>query len=69
MQAFALKLQNAKGMEMNGTAFAKKEDRLKEAASTYLKCGRFRDFCEMQCELGNWKKAMAFAPAVSIEYW
>jgi len=27
------------------------------------------DFCEVQCELGNWKKAMAFAPAVSIEYW
>ena len=54
---------------MSGTVFAKKEDRLKEAASTYLKCGRFKDFCEVQCELGNWKKAMAFAPAVSIEYW
>ena len=56
-------------MQMIGTQFAKKEDRLKEAASVMLKCGRFRDFCEIQCQLGNYKKAMAFAPKVSIEYW
>jgi hypothetical protein len=56
-------------MSLLGTQFAKKEDRLKEAADVFLKCGRFKDFCEVQCELGNYKKAMAFAPAVSIEYW
>jgi hypothetical protein len=56
-------------MALLGTQFARKEDRLKEAANVYLKSGRFKDFCEVQCELGNYKKAMAFAPAVSIEYW
>jgi len=69
MQARAEKLQKASGMSMIGTQYAKKEDRLKEAANVMLKSGRFRDFCEIQCQLGNWKKAMAFAPAVSIEYW
>jgi len=29
----------------------------------------FKDYCEVQFELGNHAKAMAFAPAVSIDYW
>ena len=65
----AVKLQNATGMAMANTAYAKKEDRLQEAANNFLQTGQFRQYCEIQFQLGNYKKAMAFAPAVSIEYW
>jgi len=54
---------------MINTAYAKKEDRLKEAAKEFLRVGDFKQFCEIQFELRNFKKALAFAPAVSIEYW
>ncbi len=54
---------------MHGTQFAKKEDRLAEAAKLHLRCGQFREFCEIQVKLGNFEQAMAFAPAVSIEFW
>lgn len=47
----------------------KKEDRLKEAANIYLKLGKTKEFCEIQMQLKNYKKALAFAPGVSIEYW
>ena len=56
-------------MAMANTAFARKEDRLQEAANNFLRTGQFRQYCEIQFQLGNYKKAMAFAPAVSIEYW
>ena len=65
----AVKLQNAAGMAMANTVFARKEDRLQEAANNFLRTGQFRQYCEIQFQLGNYKKAMAFAPAVSIEYW
>ena len=54
---------------MANTAYAKKEDRLHEAANNFLRTGQFRQYCEIQFSLGNYKKAMAFAPSVSIEYW
>ena len=54
---------------MINTAYAKKEDRLQEAANNFLRTGQFREFCEVQFQLGNYSKAMAFAPSVSIEYW
>ena len=54
---------------MINTAYAKKEDRLQEAANNFLYTGQFKEFCETQFQLGNYKKAMAFAPSVSIEYW
>jgi hypothetical protein len=54
---------------MQHMSHLKKEDRLKEAAQTYLKLGKTREFCEIQMQLKNYKKAMAFAPGVSIEYW
>lgn len=54
---------------MYNTQFAKKEDRLQEAAKLYLRAGNFREYCETLIELGDFTKAMAFAPAVGIEYW
>ena len=47
----------------------KKEVRLKEAAQIYLKLGNIKEFCEIQFQLKNYKKALAFAPGVSIDYW
>ena len=35
----AVKLQNAAGMAMANTAYAKKEDRLQEAANNFLRTG------------------------------
>jgi hypothetical protein len=54
---------------MLNTMYSKKEDRLAETAKQYIRCGKFREYCEVQFELKNYSKAMAFAPAVSIEYW
>lgn len=39
---------------MINTQLAKKEERLKEAAKNYLRCGMFREFCEIQFELKNY---------------
>ena len=46
--AKAVKLQSATGMSMVNTAYAKKEDRLQEAANNFLRTGQFREFCEIQ---------------------
>lgn len=62
-------LKKASGMQMYNTPFAKKEDRLQEAAKLYLRTGQFREYCEVLFELEQYDKAIAFAPAVSIEYW
>jgi len=35
----------------------------------YLKIGEFQSYCECMIQLGKWKKALAFAPEVSYEYW
>ena len=42
---------------------------MQEAAKLYLRAGNFREFCETMIEMGDYKKAMSFAPAVGIEYW
>ena len=47
----------------------KKEDRYAKAADIHLKLGQFKDFCELQKKLGNYEKALAFAPKVSLAYW
>ena len=40
-----------------------------DAAKLYLKLGEFELYCEALIKLGKWEKALAFAPAVSYEYW
>mmetsp|Transcript_38676 Transcript_38676/g.28546 ORF Transcript_38676/g.28546 Transcript_38676/m.28546 type:complete len:172 (-) Transcript_38676:1373-1888(-) len=65
----ALKLKKATGMAMLNTQFAKKEDRLAEAAKLFLRNGMVREFCETMMVLEQYEKALAFAPIVSIEYW
>lgn len=56
-------------MSMLNTQFAKKEDRLNETAKLFLRSGQIKEYCETMWQLGNYEKAMNFAPAVSIEYW
>ncbi len=43
----AVRLQTATGMALANTIYAKKEDRLHEAASNYLRTGQFRQYCEI----------------------
>lgn len=38
-------------------------------AKHYLKMGKFEKYCEILVRSGKWEKALAFAPAVSYEYW
>jgi hypothetical protein len=47
----------------------KEKDRFNDLANVYLKLGNYQKFCEVQIRLGKWEKALAFAPAVSYEYW
>jgi hypothetical protein len=56
-------------MKMLGTALAKKEDRLLEAANLMIKSGNFEEYCEIQKELGNYEDAISVAPKVSLIYW
>ncbi len=62
-------MRNAVGMQLLNTQFSKREDRLEEAAKLHLSCGDIKQYCEIHFELKNYAKAMAFAPAVSIDYW
>eukprot|EP00002_Diphylleia_rotans_P021101 TRINITY_DN4105_c0_g1_i5.p1 TRINITY_DN4105_c0_g1~~TRINITY_DN4105_c0_g1_i5.p1 ORF type:complete len:1200 (+),score=232.65 TRINITY_DN4105_c0_g1_i5:718-4317(+) len=47
----------------------KREDRVRLAASNFLKAGHTQRYCELMVELGEWEKAVSMAPAVSLEYW
>jgi WD repeat-containing protein 17 len=49
----AAELETASGMAYLGTALAKKDDRLKEAARTHLKLGNIKQYCELMIKLGN----------------
>jgi hypothetical protein len=65
----AEELETSSSFAYLGTALAKKDDRLREAAKIHLKTGNFYQYCEIQVKLGEWERALAFAPAHSPEYW
>ncbi|OMJ89434.1 hypothetical protein SteCoe_8434 [Stentor coeruleus] len=65
----ATELETASGMAYLGSSLAKKEDRLKEAAKTHLKLGNIKQYCELMIKLGNWERALAFAPGFCMDYW
>ena len=54
---------------MLNTQFSKKEDRLNEAAKLFLRCGMIKEYCETMFMIGNYERALCFAPSISIEYW
>ncbi|CAG9324590.1 unnamed protein product [Blepharisma stoltei] len=62
-------LEQASGMAYLGSALAKKEDRLIEAAKIHLKLGNLQKYCELMIKLGKWERALAFAPGFCMDYW
>lgn len=52
-----------------GVTAGKLEDRIKSAAELMLHAGNFEDYCEMMIQINNWDRAVAVAPAVSLDYW
>ncbi|XP_064607979.1 WD repeat-containing protein 17-like isoform X2 [Liolophura sinensis] len=46
-----------------------KEDSLKSAAQLHIKLGNIQRYCELMVGLGQWEKALAVSPGVSMEYW
>jgi hypothetical protein len=40
-----------------------------QAAETYLHIGNMEKYCDILVELGQWERAIATAPAVSVSYW
>jgi WD repeat-containing protein 17 len=65
----ANQLETASDMAYLGSSLAKKEDRLKESAKTHLKLGNVKQYCEIMIKLGNWERALAFAPGFCMDYW
>lgn len=65
----ASELETASGLSFLGSALAKKEDRLIEAAKIHLKLGNIREYCEIMIKLGKWEKAMGFAAGFCLDYW
>eukprot|EP01028_Stygiella_incarcerata_P000125 TRINITY_DN1016_c0_g1_i1.p1 TRINITY_DN1016_c0_g1~~TRINITY_DN1016_c0_g1_i1.p1 ORF type:complete len:1336 (+),score=244.49 TRINITY_DN1016_c0_g1_i1:78-4010(+) len=46
-----------------------KDDKLKTVGARLFELGRIRDYCQYCVELGEWEKAIAVAPLVSLKYW
>lgn len=70
--AYKSKILNLEFKYFNQSKFdyhIKREELLKEAIDYSAKCGDWEKFCELNIELGNWKKAIMAAPHVSMSYW
>lgn len=52
-----------------GIGSMSREARLREAAKIYIRLGNLQRYCELLVELGEWERAIAVAPGVSLEYW
>ncbi|GFN83793.1 WD repeat-containing protein 17, partial [Plakobranchus ocellatus] len=52
-----------------GIGAPSREERLRQAAKIYIQLGNVKRYCELMVELGEWVKALALAPSVSMEYW
>lgn len=62
-------ISQMKAMDMLGSQFSKKEDRIQAVADGYLKAGQFKEYCLALCQLNEWEKSLSFAPLVSMEFW
>ncbi|KAL8623251.1 hypothetical protein ACOMHN_062737 [Nucella lapillus] len=58
-------------MSRFGAAIGKpsKEDQLREAALIHIRLGNTQRYCELMVELGEWERALAVSPGVSVKYW
>jgi WD40 repeat protein len=65
----AKKLEASKMTSRKADIAGKTADNLLEAALIHCKAGDMRSYCNIMIELGNWKEALALAPAVSLSFW
>ena len=68
VESHAKELTKSKSLKITGQ-FGKKEDRKRKGAELYLKLGKYKEFWEVMIDLGEFDRALAFAPAVSMEFW
>ncbi|XP_028402254.1 WD repeat-containing protein 17-like [Dendronephthya gigantea] len=62
--------QELETVKMSGfSGSRKKNDKLKAAANIHVKIGHMQRYCELMVEMGEWDKALSFAPGVSLDYW
>ena len=64
----AISLESTIG-SLNYDFKSKSKDKQAEAGLLHLKSGDFEKFCESLVKQGKWERALAFAPAVSFQYW
>ena len=64
-----MQLQKASRFGGGGIASKSKEDLLREAAHLEISLGNIQHYCEILIQLGEWDKALATAPGVSMNYW
>ncbi|PRP82721.1 hypothetical protein PROFUN_09983 [Planoprotostelium fungivorum] len=48
---------------------ANRGEKLREASELYLRLGMMREYCDTLVDAGEWERAIAVAPAVSMDYW
>ena len=65
----AFELERARSKGFGGIGKQTKEEALLKAASIYAKLGYMKQYCDIMAELGDWSRALALAPVVSMEYW
>jgi len=68
VESHAIELTKSKSLKIRGN-FGKKEDRKRKGAELFLKLGNYKEFCEIMIQLGEFDRALAYAPAVSMDYW
>jgi hypothetical protein len=54
---------------MNAGIGSRGDNALREAAGCFLRAGALRRYCELMARLGEWDRALAVAPGVSMRYW
>jgi WD repeat-containing protein 17 len=68
VESHAIELTRSKSLKIRGN-FGKKEDRKRKGAELFLKLGNNKEFWEIMMQLGEFDRALAYAPAVSLDYW
>ncbi|XP_030837047.1 WD repeat-containing protein 17 [Strongylocentrotus purpuratus] len=65
----AMELELAKLGGRGAQSSRLREEKVREAARLHMKLGEVQRYCELMVELGEWEKALAVAPGISMEYW
>ena len=65
----ARKLESKK-MAVSGQVQSQKLcDEMRQAALAYARAGDIKKYCTLSAEIGDWTKALAAAPGVSMDFW